>query len=329
MTDADFRDPRTPVPLAQLSLSDVQAFLTLLDTLHVSRAAIRLGVGQPQLSARLARLRRLTGDVLFVRGAQGVVPTATALSLEAPARELLTQAEYFLAPQPRFDPARAKGTLHLAAPDYLDPMLLPRLAGRVRLAAPQLRLTVHPLTEDQDYAQKLADGRLDVVIANWPDPPAQLHRLPLMDDDLVVMMGRHHPLAERPLTPQAYLQARHAAPTAMRPGSRSTVDTLLARAGHTRDIALEFPVFSLIPYVLTQTDLLLTTGRRFMQFFESSLPVKVVPMPIDLAPLQYCLLWHTRARREAPVRWLREQIVASLHGPQALSSPGTYSNSTG
>ena len=79
--------PTTPrSDLSRLSLADVQAFLTLLDTLHVSRAAIRLGVGQPQLSARLARLRQLTGDTLFVRAAGGVVPTATALSLEAPAR---------------------------------------------------------------------------------------------------------------------------------------------------------------------------------------------------------------------------------------------------
>ena len=293
--------PTTPrSDLSRLSLADVQAFLTLLDTLHVSRAAIRLGVGQPQLSARLAP--------------GGVVPTATALSLEAPARELLLQADHFLAPPPRFDPQRAEGELHLAAPDYLDPMLLPRLAGRLRQLAPDVRLTVHPLTDDQDYAEKLADGRLDLVIANWPDPPAQLHRLPIMDDELVVMMGSHHPLADRPLTAAAYFQAQHAAPTAMRPGLRSTVDTLLARAGHTRRIALEFPVFSVIPYVLTQTDLLLTTGQRFTQFFASTLPVKVLPLPIALPPLQYCLLWHARARREAPVRWLREQIVACI-GP--------------
>lgn len=311
--------PHSPTPaslagtdLSQLNLTDIQAFVTLLDTLNVSRAAIRLGMGQPQLSTRLARLRRLTGDVLFVRGPGGVVPTATAQSLEAPARELLAQAEHFLAPAADFDPQRARGVLHLAAPDYLDPMLLPRLAGRLRALAPSLSLSVHPLTDDLDYAQKLADGRLDLVIANWPDPPAQLHRLPLMEDELVVMMGNHHPLARRPLTVQAYLQARHAAPTAMRPGLRSTVDALLARLGQAREIVLECPVFSLIPYVLTQTDLLLTTGRRFTAFFESSLPVRVVPLPLPLPPLQYYLLWHPRTRRDGPIKWLREQIVACV-----------------
>jgi len=314
--------------LSRLSLTDIQAFVTLLDTLHVSRAAIRLGMGQPQLSGRLARLRRLTGDLLFVRGPGGVVPTATALSLETPAREMLAQAEHFLAPPDEFDPRKARGTLHLAAPDYLDPMLLPRLAGRLRTAAPALALSVHPLTDDLDYAQKLGDGRLDLVIANWPDPPAQLHRLPLMEDELVVMMGSHHPLARRSLTAQAYLQARHAAPTAMRPGLRSTVDAMLARLGHTRHIALECPVFSLIPYVLTQTDLLLTTGRRFTDFFASSLPVSVMPLPIALPSLQYYLLWHPRARRGGPVRWLREQIAASVRAP-AVSSPDTYSSSRG
>lgn len=315
--------------LTGLSLSDVQAFLVLLETLNVSRAAIRLGVGQPQLSARLARLRRLTADTLFVRGGGGVLPTATAASLEGPARELLAQAELFVAPQPRFDPARASLGLHLAAPDYLDPMLLPQLAGRLRQLAPGIRLTVHPLTEDQDYLQKLADGRLDLVIGNWPDPPPQLHRLPLMDDTLMVMMSNRHALASGPLSAQDYLDARHAAPTAMRPGLRSTVDTLLARAGHQRSIMLEFPVFSVIPYVLTQTDLLLTTGQRFMAFFERALPVKVVPLPIALPPLQYSLFWHSRARRDAPVRWLREQIVACVHAHDELSFPDTYSSSRG
>src|SRR6267143_7014926 len=53
----------------------------LLTERHVTRAAEKLGITQPAMSASLARLRTLFGDQLLVRGPKGLAPTPRAEQL--------------------------------------------------------------------------------------------------------------------------------------------------------------------------------------------------------------------------------------------------------
>ena len=55
----------------------------------------------------------------------------------------------------------------------------------------------HALGADYDYERALAEGALDIVIGNWPDPPGQLHLSPLLDDELVCVMAAANPLARK------------------------------------------------------------------------------------------------------------------------------------
>ena len=53
----------------------------MLTERSVSKAAIRLGMHQPAVSASLKRLRDFAGDPLLVRSGSGMVPTETALRM--------------------------------------------------------------------------------------------------------------------------------------------------------------------------------------------------------------------------------------------------------
>ena len=59
----------------------------LIEEANVTRAAARLGVSQPGLSAQLARLRDLFGDPLLVpsESGRGMLPTSRALEFEGAA----------------------------------------------------------------------------------------------------------------------------------------------------------------------------------------------------------------------------------------------------
>ena len=51
----------------------------------------------------------------------------------------------------------------------------------------------------------------------------------------------------------------------------------------------------------------------------SSLPVKVLPSPVEFPRMMYYQLWHERTHASKAGRWLREQIktvAASLRSPQ-------------
>ncbi|MRU29890.1 LysR family transcriptional regulator, partial [Xylella fastidiosa subsp. multiplex] len=58
----------------------------------VSRAAIRLGMYQPAVSAALKRLRELLGDPLLVRLGSGMVPTDAGLRMIEPVASILRAA---------------------------------------------------------------------------------------------------------------------------------------------------------------------------------------------------------------------------------------------
>src|SRR3712207_2849932 len=76
--------------LSRLDLNLLVAFDALLTEGSVTRAAERVGVGQPSMSHALGRLRKLFKDELFVRAPDGVRPTPRALALAGPVRVALS-----------------------------------------------------------------------------------------------------------------------------------------------------------------------------------------------------------------------------------------------
>jgi LysR family hydrogen peroxide-inducible transcriptional activator len=55
--------------------TEIEYFVEVFQTRHVSKAAIRLGVTQPTLTLSLQKLEEKVGAKLFHRTKQGVVPT--------------------------------------------------------------------------------------------------------------------------------------------------------------------------------------------------------------------------------------------------------------
>ena len=65
----------------KIDLHLIRVLHTVLTERSVSRAALRLGMYQPAVSASLKRLRELAGDPLLVRSGASMVPTSAMTSL--------------------------------------------------------------------------------------------------------------------------------------------------------------------------------------------------------------------------------------------------------
>ncbi len=74
-------------------LHDHAAVIALFEERHFGRAARRLGVTQPALTARLRRLEMAIGARLFDRDRRGVTPTAAGLAFVEGARRVLDAAD--------------------------------------------------------------------------------------------------------------------------------------------------------------------------------------------------------------------------------------------
>jgi DNA-binding transcriptional LysR family regulator len=305
-----------------IELHLIRVLHTVIHERSVSRAAVKLASTQPAVSAQLRRLRQLTGDPLLVRAGQQMQPTAVALQLLGPAERMLQDAERLFGGRglrgAGFDPTRATGLFRVAASDYLDPLFLPRLVAHLKREAPGMHLELMPLTQDYDYRRHLAAGDVDLVIGNWLEPPEELHLARLLSDEIVCLVAEHHPHAGgRGWTRERYLEQEHVAPMPMSPGAVGVIDEHLRNQGAQRHIVVRASHFSLIPLMVADSLLVLTTGRLFCSRYVGTLPVKIVRCPVGFPPLTYYQLWHELTHAAPGPRWLREQVrgvAASLAG---------------
>jgi DNA-binding transcriptional LysR family regulator len=299
----------------KIELYLIRVLQTLITERSVSRAAMRLNSTQPSVSAQLKRLRALTGDPLLVRAGNGMTPTETALQLLGPASSLLQDADRLFSPRSRqrgFEPVASQAMFRVAASDYLDPLFLPELVAHLKKVAPQVRLELLPLSGEFDYRRSLAKGEVDLVIGNWLEPPGELHLGRLMSDEIVCLVAEEHPVARstatRAWSVDKYLTCEHVAPMPLHANAPGVIDEHLTSLGLKRDIVVRSAHFSLIPLMVAQSLLVLTTGRLFCSRYVDSLPVRIVRCPVTFPPLTYYQLWHDLTHAAASMRWLREQV---------------------
>lgn len=295
----------------KIDLHLIRVLHTVLTERSVSRAALRMGMHQPQVSAALRRLRHLAGDPLLVRSGAAMVPTDAALRMVEPSARILRAAESLFSDARGFDPVTTTQTFRVAASDYLDPQFLPALVADVKSEAPLAGIEIHPLSPDGHYHGRLAQGEVDVVIGNWLQPPGELHRAELFTDEVVCLVTRDHPAVRRGWSADEWLAAEHVAPTPTHPGARGVIDEHLEGLGLARNITARCAHFGLIPAMVAASLLVMTTGRLFCERYAGRLPLAILPPPIDFPPLTYYQLWHERSHASAAARWLRGRIKAA------------------
>src|SRR5688572_8119619 len=151
--------------VSRVDLNLLAALGALLDEGSVTRAARRLGVGQPAASYALGRARELFADPLFVRVGRRMVPTPRAEELRGPLARVLADAARLVQQGAPFDRRHSDRAFVLACPDLLAPAL-PRLVARLSCEAPRARLEI--VGRRADDAAALEDGRVDVALVPTP-----------------------------------------------------------------------------------------------------------------------------------------------------------------
>src|SRR6201991_3171077 len=310
---------------ASLPIWLVRVLRTLLVERSVTQTALRLNQTQPAISTALRKLRETLNDPILVRGKSGMVPTEYGESLLASAQRVLREVDFFATPHGDFDPGRSRRTFRVAAPDYLNDFFMPTVIAQFREAAPHARLEIDSLSPMLDHSAALDAGELDLVIGNWPKPEPRFERSDLFSDTVVCMMRADHPLAQAPLSRDAYLAAPHLTPTPYSGGRSGAIDAGFARANAQRRVVATLPYFGLVPHVLLQSDLIFTTTRRFATHYAHLLPLAVVEVPIPFPRIRCYQMWHPQTDRPSDLEWLRgllAHVSANLVAHKARRARG-------
>ncbi len=134
----------------------VQVFLALCESGSLGRAAVGLGLSQPTLSRRLADLESAWGQALFERTPRGLVPTAAALALRAPARRMHEEAAR-LALAADGHARTLAGTVRLTASEVVTNFVLLPILRELRQAQPQIQIELVPSDAEEDLLARDAD----------------------------------------------------------------------------------------------------------------------------------------------------------------------------
>jgi DNA-binding transcriptional LysR family regulator len=168
-----------PINVVDFQGTDLNLLVSLdvlIEEANVTRAAVRLNVSQPALSAQLARLRDLFHDPLLVPSAtgRGMIPTARALQLRGPLHIALKDLETVVKRPPAFDPLTAGRVFAIAASDHLTAVLGTRLIARVhKVAGPGVRVSFRTPNPDLIAAQ-LERGQVDLLIGDQRNVPSEM-----------------------------------------------------------------------------------------------------------------------------------------------------------
>ena len=122
--------------LNKVDLNLFVVFDAIYTEANLTRAGQIVGITQPAVSNALARLRETFNDPLFVRTAQGMVPTPMAQNIIGPVRTALQQLRVSVQESRTFTPQQANKTYRISMTDLSEQILLPPLFQRLRRQAP-------------------------------------------------------------------------------------------------------------------------------------------------------------------------------------------------
>jgi DNA-binding transcriptional LysR family regulator len=282
-------------------------FDALMDERSVTRAAERLALTQPAVSASLQRLRESFGDALFVRSQRGINPTLRALALAAPIKRILAEAAQLLQPE-RFEPAQAQFTLSLAATDYaLRAVVLPFITA-LRLKAPGIRVAVQTV-DDSHMLARMESGTLDMALLTPQSAPPQLHCKSLFEESYVCVLRADHPLAlAGELSLEQFCALAHGVVSLQGGGFQGPTDEALARIGRQRRVMLSVPSFVMLLDAVRSSDLAALVPRRLLQGAQG---LCLIAPPLEVAGFRKILVWHARTHDDPGYRWLRELLFTT------------------
>lgn len=292
-----------------LDLNLLVAFDALITTRSVSRAAERLNLSQPAMSAALARLRDYFADDLLVLQGKRMHPTAFADDLAPQVRASLDQLEAMLDKSPIFDPATSQRVFSIVTSDYVLASLIVPLVAQLASEAPGIRIDCQ---QPQAFtARQLDEGGIDMMIA--PDyvvsgkhPAYVLYEEP----QLVIGAAENPMLAGGIISEDDFYAAGHVAVMLGEGRTASYADRQLEMHGRKRKIEVTSPFFTALPWLIEGTSRLGLIHASIARQMERRFAVKAVPPPFPIPPMLQMLSYHAGREDDAGLTWLRHKIEA-------------------
>ena len=179
-----------------MTLEQIRIFLCVAELSHVTRAAERLNLTQSAVSAAIAALERQYDVRLFDRIGRRIALTEAGHLLTGAATRLMREADGARALLSNLS-REPVGSLRIwASQTVTSYWLAPRMIEMHR-RWPGIGMSLHP-ANTAEVAEAVASGLADLGLVEGDLPPSDLLRRKVGQDELLLILPRHHPLARKP-----------------------------------------------------------------------------------------------------------------------------------
>jgi len=177
-----------------MKLHFLKYFSVLGEELHFGRAASRLAITQPPLSAAIKSLEDELGSQLLLRNSKNVQLTQAGAAFLVEARQILERVNRAASLVKLIDSGMS-GRLDIGMSSALIYRHVPRIVAQFNAEMPGVEIVLHEMAMAEQL-EKLMHGQIDAGFANGSTVAPQLSMVALPDDLFVLCLPQGHDKAE-------------------------------------------------------------------------------------------------------------------------------------
>ncbi len=251
-----------------------RSFIAVAEAGSLTRAADRLGITQSALSRRIRQLERQLGARLLSRGRHGVELTDLGRLAYGEGQRLLA-AWSGLRERIAQHQGLESGQVRIGGGATAVSFILPPAIARFQRMHPGVLFQLKE-AGSSEIAEDVLRGNLELGIVTLPVRSHELHTQPLIDDDIVLVARRDHPLAGRRRLSVADLSGEGFVGFEAGTALRQLIDNALREAGLELQVVMELRS---IPSILR---MVATTGHlAFVSRLAVGEPRDIVELKVE------------------------------------------------
>ena len=297
--------------LSRLDLNLLVTLGALLDERSVTRAAERLHLSQPSLSASLARLRTYFDDALLERRGNAYELTPLAVRLRPRTVAAIDAARRVFETQSAWDPATSSREFQIYGSDHAFATIGRAVSQLAAETAPDIRFRflLHSEAIVNDAAQRLR--QVDGMVL----PHGFLNGIPYTDlwqEGWMVIADEH--LGVQGDLQLADLAAAKWIFTYQSRGAYTAASRQLQQLGIEPDVAAVVESFLAMPAFIAGTDRLGLLQSGLAGIVSRFDDIRILPAPFEVTPILNALWWDRAYEHDPEHRWLRDLFVRAAAG---------------
>lgn len=294
--------------MLDLDLKSLRLLVAVCEHGNIRHAAEHEHIEPSAISKRIAQLEAELGTKLLVRSRRGVEPTAAGLALVEHARNILFSAERIRTDVAAFGRGITGHVRIVASASAIAESLLEDVAEFTRHAGnANIRIDVEERFS-RDLIGMVADGGASIGVC-WDNADFRgLAHVPYRRDELALVVGREHPLAQRASV--AFEQALRDDHVGLPPATavHAMLGRAAARRGHTIRYRAIVSSFDAEIRAVAAGLGVSVTPRQIAQRYEALYPIRVVGLSDGWAKRRFAICFRDQESLQPAAR----ELVAFL-----------------